>query len=59
MVVVALVAALAFTPTVKSAYVFVVSAMWAWIIGVGSYYLIPSLGPFDASPQEFAGLTHT
>jgi hypothetical protein len=58
-VVVALVAALAFTPTVKSAYVFVVSAMWAWIIGVGSYYLIPSLGPFDAAPQEFAGLTHT
>ena len=58
-VVVALVAALAFTPTVKSAYVFVVSAMWAWIIGVGTYYLIPSLGPFHAAPGEFAGLTRT
>ncbi len=55
----ALVAAMAFTPTVRSAYVFVVAAMWAWIIGVGSYYLIPSLGPFDAAPGEFAGLTHT
>jgi PAP2 superfamily len=55
----ALVAALAFTPTVRSAYVFVVSAMWAWIIGVGTYYLIPSLGPFHAAPQEFAGLTRT
>jgi len=55
----ALVAALAFTPTVRSAYVFVVSAMWAWIIGVGSYYLIPSLGPFHEAPSEFAGLTQT
>lgn len=55
----ALVAAMAFTPTVRSAYVFVVSAMWAWIIGVGSYYLIPSLGPFHEAPGEFAGLTRT
>jgi membrane-associated phospholipid phosphatase len=59
MVTLALVAALAFTPTVRSAYVFVVSAMWAWIIGVGSYYLIPSLGPFHVAPAEFAGLTTT
>jgi hypothetical protein len=54
-----LVAALAFAPTVRSSYVFIVSAMWAWIIGVGSYYLIPSLGPFHAAPEEFAGLTRT
>jgi membrane-associated phospholipid phosphatase len=59
LVTLALVAALAFTPTVRSAYVFVVSAMWAWIIGVGSYYLIPSLGPFYSAPEEFAGLTRT
>ena len=59
LVTLALVAALAFTPTVRSAYVFVVSAMWAWILGVGSYYLIPSLGPFHAAPAEFAGLTRT
>ena len=59
LVTLALVGALAFTPTVRSAYVFVVSAMWAWIIGVGSYYLIPSLGPFHAAPAEFAGLTPT
>jgi hypothetical protein len=55
----ALVAALAFTPTVREAYVFVVSAMWAWILGVASYYVIPSLGPFHAAPAEFAGLRHT
>jgi hypothetical protein len=59
LVVLALVAALAFTPTVRQAYVFVTAAMWAWILGVGSYYLIPSLGPFHAAPQEFAGLTRT
>lgn len=59
LVTLALVAALAFTPTVRSAYVFVVSAMWAWILGVGSYYLIPSLGPFHAAPAEFSGLTRT
>jgi hypothetical protein len=59
LVVFALVAALAFTPTVRQAYVFVTAAMWAWILGVGSYYLIPSLGPFHAAPQEFAGLTRT
>jgi hypothetical protein len=59
LVTIALVAALAFTPTVRSAYVFVVAAMWAWILGVGSYYLIPSLGPFHAAPAEFSGLTRT
>jgi hypothetical protein len=59
LVTLALVAALAFAPTVRSTYVFVVSAMWAWILGVGSYYLIPSLGPFHAAPEEFQGLTHT
>jgi hypothetical protein len=59
LVTIALVAALAFTPTVRSAYVFVTSAMWAWILGVGSYYLIPSLGPFHVAPAEFAGLTRT
>jgi hypothetical protein len=59
LVTIALVSALAFTPTIRQAYVFVVSAMWAWILGVGSYYLIPSLGPFHAAPGEFAGLTRT
>jgi membrane-associated phospholipid phosphatase len=59
LVTIALVGALAFTPTVRAAYVFVVAAMWAWILGVGSYYLIPSLGPFHAAPAEFAGLTRT
>jgi membrane-associated phospholipid phosphatase len=28
-------------------------------LGVGGYYLIPSLGPFAFAPEEFAGLPHT
>jgi hypothetical protein len=59
LVTLALVAALALAPTARKAWVFVASAMWAWILGVGSYYLIPSLGPFHAAPSEFEGLTRT
>ncbi len=58
-VTIALVSALAFAPTVRRAFVFLTAAMWAWILGLGSYYLIPSLGPFHAAPAEFAGLTRT
>lgn len=54
-----LVSALAFTERVRQGYVFIASAMWVWVLGVGAYYLIPSLGPFSSSPQEFAGLPHT
>jgi len=53
------VAALVFTTRIRDGYVFIASAMWAWILGVGSYYLIPSLGPFSSAPREFAGLPHT
>jgi hypothetical protein len=58
-VTVSLVAALVFTDRVREGYVCIASAMWVWILGVGAYYLIPSLGPFSHSPQEFAGLAHT
>ncbi len=33
--------------------------MWVWVLGVGSYYLIPTLGPFASEPHVFAGLPHT
>ncbi len=56
---VALVAAVVFTARMRDSYVFIASAIWAWILGVGSYYLIPSLGPFNSAPREFAGLPHT
>jgi hypothetical protein len=59
MVSVSFVAAMVFPNRVRDGFVFIASALWVWILGVGSYYLIPSLGPFDAAPQEFAGLPHT
>jgi hypothetical protein len=56
---VSVVAALAFTDRIRDGYVFIASAMWVWILGTGSYYLIPSLGPFSSYPWEFTGLPHT
>ncbi len=54
-----LVASLAFTDRVRQGYVYLVSAMWVWILGTGAYYLIPSLGPFSHAPGDFAGLART
>lgn len=53
------VSSLVFPTRVRDGYVFITSALWVWILGVGCYYLIPSLGPFDSAPEEFAGLPHT
>ncbi|MFC4783837.1 phosphatase PAP2 family protein [Nocardioides sp. MAHUQ-72] len=53
------VAALVFTPRIREGYVFLASAMWVWVLGVGSYYLIPTLGPFASAPHVFAALPHT
>ena len=58
-VIFAVVAALTLTDSIREGYVFIASAIWVWILGVGSYWLIPSLGPFAHTPGEFAGLTHT
>jgi hypothetical protein len=53
------VATLALVPRVREAYVFLCSAVWIWILGVASYYLVPTLGPFASAPEEFAGLART
>jgi len=58
-VLVAVAAAVVFTPAIRDGCVFIASAIWVWILGVGSYYLIPSIGPFSSAPQDFAGLPHT
>lgn len=58
-VTVAVVAALVLNDRVRQGYVFIASAMWVWILGVGAYYLIPSLGPFSYAPEQFAGLSRT
>ena len=50
---------LVFCTRIRDAYVAYASALWVWIFGTICYYLIPSLGPFNSAPQEFAGLPHT
>jgi hypothetical protein len=50
------VGALVVTDRIREGYVFLTSAMWVWILGVASYYLIPSLGPFASDPGDFAAL---
>jgi membrane-associated phospholipid phosphatase len=50
---------LALLPRIRQAYVFLCSAMWLWILGTASYYLIPTLGPFASAPSEFSRLTAT
>lgn len=52
-------APLVFTERIRDGYVFIASAMWVWVLGTGSYYLIPSLGPFSSTPWEFTGLPNT
>ncbi len=59
LVTVSFVAAMTLTTRVRDGYVFIASAVWVWILGVGSYYLIPSLGPFHSAPEDFARLPHT
>ncbi len=56
---VSVVAALVFVDRIRDGFVFIASSLWVWILGVGSYYLIPSLGPFTSAPAEFSHLPHT
>ena len=53
------VAAVVLTDRIRDGYVFIASMVCVWILGVASYYAIPTLGPFWSAPREFAGLPHT
>ncbi len=53
------VGSLVFVDRIREGYVGLTSAMWVWILGVGSYYMFPSLGPFEADPPDFVELPHT
>lgn len=59
LVAVSFVAAVVFVDRLRNGYVFIASMIWVWILGVSTYYLIPSLGPFHFEPDSFAGLPHT
>jgi hypothetical protein len=54
-----LVSSLVFVDRIRDGYVFLMSAIWIWILGTASYYLIPSLGPFASAPGDFDQLPHT
>jgi hypothetical protein len=56
---IAVVAAVVFADRIRDGAVFIASMVWVWILGVATYYAIPSLGPFWSAPHEFAGLPHT
>jgi len=56
---IAFVASVVFADRRRDGAVFLASAIWVWILGVACYYAVPSLGPFDDRPQDFAGLPHT
>ena len=58
LVVVAFPAAVVLAGRMRDAYASIAALVWVWILGTASYYAIPSLGPFHAAPQEFAGLPH-
>jgi membrane-associated phospholipid phosphatase len=53
------VASVVFVDRVEDGFVFLFSGVWVWILGAGSYYLIPAIGPFHAAPRDFSGLPHT
>ncbi len=59
LITVGVVAGVALPDRIRDGYAFIASGILVWILGVGSYYLIPSLGPFWSAPREFRGLPHT
>lgn len=58
-VVAAVVGSVALLPRIRDSYVMLLAGAWVWILGVGSYYLVPSLGPFASAPADFARLRPT
>jgi membrane-associated phospholipid phosphatase len=58
-VTVSFVAAVVLADEVRDGAVLVASLVCVWILGVASYYAIPSLGPFHSAPGAFSSLPHT
>jgi membrane-associated phospholipid phosphatase len=51
--------ALVFASRLSTSLFFATAMSLNWLIGTGSYYLLPSLGPAYANPLAFASLPHT
>jgi membrane-associated phospholipid phosphatase len=56
---VSLAASLVFASDVRIGLFFTTALSLNWLLGAGSYLLLPSLGPFHADPGTFATLPHT
>ena len=54
-----LVIALVFAPDLPTSLFFATALSLNWLIGAGSYYVLPSLGPAYADPSLFASLPHS
>jgi hypothetical protein len=57
--VVLVVAGSVFTTRLRDGLTVLASLIWVWVLGTISYYAVPSLGPFQDRPQDFAGLPVT
>ena len=55
----AVAAALVFTRRANAGAFFVAALALNWLLGAGSYFLLPSIGPFHAAPATFAHLPVT
>lgn len=51
--------ALMFSEQIRNGYYYVSAAVFNWILGTASYFLLPSLGPFGTSQHQFSQLAHT
>jgi len=51
--------ALVFSPDLPTSLFFATALSLNWLIGAGSYFLLPALGPIYADPAAFAALPHT
>lgn len=53
------VAAVVLPREIRDGLVFLSSLVWVWILGTVCYYVLPTLGPWDFSPEDFASLPRT
>jgi hypothetical protein len=51
--------ALVFSRDLSTSLFFVTALSLNWLLGIGSYYLLPALGPIYADPQAFAALPYS
>jgi hypothetical protein len=51
--------ALVFSPNLQAGLFYVTAQSLNWVLGAGSYFLLPSLGPVYATPSNFEGIQGT